>query len=281
MAGVGFYAYLSPIFLWCDLAFWEDLSYGDTLIWQEIGLEGSVAIYQGITKLIDLILPPVCYSCHKRIINQTDCLCIECSQKLKRNHEALQINRKVGENYLDKIVAIFYYEAVIRNMIHHFKYHEIYIIGRFLSNIAAEILKTEYPELLDIDGVIAVPMHRTRQRERVYNQAHYLAKYIAKRCNLKDYSASVIKTLNMQKQSYLPFEQRIKNPKNSFKIKKKADFKGLNVLIIDDVFTTGATANELAKILKMSGAKRVFMMAMASGNSARKMTRKLFFSTTE
>lgn len=220
-------------------------------------------------KIYNLFIPAVCYSCRKRISLQRECLCTECLTNLKRKNEYLFGEEALGKKYFDKAVSMYHYNSTVRELIHDFKYKEFKVIGDFLAFHAVNVLKNDYSYFTNVDGLICVPMHTVQKRDRNFNQSVYLTKLIANDLNIKDFSSFVKKTTQTKKQALQGFEERLTNPKNSFKTINNDCFKDKNILIIDDVFTTGATVNELSRVVKNSGAKKVFIFTIASGDSER------------
>ena len=223
-------------------------------------------------KIFNLVLPAVCYSCRKRISSQRECLCPECKQKLTRKREYLFGEAALGERYFYKAVSLFNYDFRTRELLHDFKYRGIKEIGNFFSNLAVDALKKEYMEFINVDCVVSTPMHKVKQRQRTFNQANYLCKKIAGTLNIQDLSALITKTLFTENQSLNDLTNRTKNLQGTFMIKDKKAFEDKTVLLIDDVFTTGATANELSKVLRDSGASRVYVFIIASGYVKQRQT---------
>ncbi|MCK9328311.1 MAG: ComF family protein [Candidatus Cloacimonetes bacterium] len=220
----------------------------------------------GFMRIYNLIFPAVCYSCKKRITVQRDCLCEECKKNLQRKPEKLAGEDAIGNRYFDVAYSIYHYNHTVRELIHDFKYKEIKIIGDFFAQKMIDYLNDELSDLLCVDGLVSVPMFSVKQRERSFNQAEYILKKIVKEYHLRDYSKSVYKSNPTVSQALQSFQSRIDNPRNSFKVKNADVLKNKTLLIIDDVFTTGATANELAKTLKQNGVKKIYILTIASGD---------------
>jgi len=129
-----------------------------------------------------------------------------------------------------------------------------------LADTFATLFKRKFPAFNErlankIDLIIPMPMHSTRLKERSFNQALEIARLIAKNTHIKcDYTACERNKLTPP-QASLPLKERIKNIRGVFNCTQS--LQGLNIAIIDDVMTTGASLNELAKTLKQAGAARV------------------------
>ena len=115
-----------------------------------------------------------------------------------------------------------------------------------------------------LDFIIPVPLHKSRMREREFNQAQVLSEQVAKEFNKKLLSDVLVRNRQTRTQTELAFEERRKNVARSFTVKDAQSIKHANLLLIDDVLTTGATSSEAAKALKDSGARIIFVMTLAS-----------------
>ena len=114
------------------------------------------------------------------------------------------------------------------------------------------------------DVIISVPIHNKRMKTRGYNQSKLIAKEIAINCGKEYYDNVIIKSKNIAPQSTLDMLERVKNIKEAFSIGKNSEkISGKNVALFDDIFTTGSTVNECAKILKGIGANNVGVFTLA------------------
>ena len=114
------------------------------------------------------------------------------------------------------------------------------------------------------DVIISVPIHNKRMKTRGYNQSKLIAKEIAINCGKEYYDNVIIKSKNIAPQSTLDMLERVKNIKEAFSIGKNSEkISGKNVALFDDIFTTGSTVNECAKILKKIGANNVGIFTLA------------------
>ena len=149
----------------------------------------------------------------------------------------------------------FKYETLIRNQILSLKFKEkpyIYkTIAYFLENKRKSLEK-----LKKYDIIVVVPVSKGRFKERGYNQSELIAKEIAKILSIKSVANLIYKTKEIPPQSILNKEQREKNIKQAYKVKNIEKIKNKNILIFDDIYTTGSTANECAKVLIEAGIDR-------------------------
>ncbi|OEH47365.1 hypothetical protein lpari_01681 [Legionella parisiensis] len=149
--------------------------------------------------------------------------------------------------YFDRAYMTYAFEEPLRNLLHQFKYHNGLYLGSFLSElIYLSLPKNEkMPQCL-----IPVPMHPQRIKSRGFNQAAVLVRLLAKKLQLPYDLTSCQKIINTEPQASLDSEQRKKNLRCAFKVKK---IPWHHVAIVDDLLTTGSTANELAFTLKNRG----------------------------
>jgi ComF family protein len=143
-------------------------------------------------------------------------------------------------------------------MMLRYKYGNSLNLGDTFAEFLAEKVNAE-DCLKNIDLIIPMPMHPTRLKERGFNQALEIAKVLTKNCKEKskdklDYKSTIRQTLTPP-QASLPLKERVKNIKGAFKV--NTDLAGKRIAIVDDVMTTGASLNELAKTLKKAGASHV------------------------
>ena len=119
------------------------------------------------------------------------------------------------------------------------------------------------------DIILSVPLHKKRLKERGYNQSQLIAKKLVKEYNLHNnkkmiyYNDVIIKTKNIKPQSTKNLKNRIQDVIGIYEIKNKEKIIGKNIIIFDDIYTTGSTANECKKILLEAGANNVGILALA------------------
>jgi ComF family protein len=158
----------------------------------------------------------------------------------------------------DTTRAVFLYQFPIDAMMQRYKYGKSLNLGNaFGQFLGSKMLPEAYAK--NIDLVIPMPMHPQRLKERGFNQALEIAKVLVKNQKVKlDYKAVTREKLTPP-QASLPLKDRVKNIKGAFKIKGDSlnQFHGKRIAIVDDVMTSGASLNELAKTIKQAGAAHV------------------------
>lgn len=199
-----------------------------------------------------------CKECQAKLVEITENKCNHCG---RLSLSSVNFCDSCIENnlYFDVARSVFLYKEPISYLIQNFKYNNLKYLSNYFAEKMAEIYKSEN---FTCDFITFVPMSDKRLRKREYNQAEILAKNIGKLLNL-EVRDIILKVRETEHQANLSFRERIKNLEGSFKVNKK-DVKGLNILLIDDVLTTGSTVQTITKELKKKGAKKVSVLTLAS-----------------
>ncbi len=214
--------------------------------------------------ILDFLYPPACFHCDKPLDEQK-MLCDDCFEGLEpisfaecpvcgmhlppalikcpdhpdtSHFEPIQFIRSLG-----------IFNEVLRNLIHGLKYGERTDIGVYFGHLLGKIIVNE-SRFKGFDLVIPVPLYRTRERERGYNQSERIARGIFERSRLP-YAKSLVDRIKLTKsQTELSLTEREENVRDIFKINDKKRVEKKNIIIVDDVITTGATAKSLARTLR-------------------------------
>ena len=220
-----------------------------------------------------LFFPPVCLACSERIERVKEVLCPSCRELLSPIREnyclicgAPMIDYSCPycsekDFVFDIARSAFIYQSPVRELIHNFKYNAFLAPASFFSQAIMEIPEAD-KFAYNFDLITAVPLHRVRKRERGYNQSELIAKKLAIKWNIP-YAEPVKRYLPTPSQTTLNAEERFNNLKNAFRLKKNADVKGKKIILVDDVFTTGTTVNEVSRVLKEAGASKVAVLTAA------------------
>ena len=213
---------------------------------------------------LNLIYPLKCLICQKDMEPTLPAgLCSDCFNKIQKYSSSPKILPE-HKYYFKQIWAACPYEGVIKEAIHLLKYKGKLILVNQLSSVMIAYAKENLP-LADIDFLIPVPLHRSRLKEREFNQSEILASKLANYFFLSLLNNVLIRIRPTPPQTNLSKEERFNSLKGAFALKKKGLIKGKNILLIDDVFTTGATANQCAKVLIENKANEVSVFTLAKG----------------
>lgn len=185
--------------------------------------------------------------------------CSICALPLPQNAICGQCLRKPPPYH--RTLATFRYQDPLSHIVHSLKYGQRLHYGRFLGGALADMIVQDIGDnqALMPDLILPVPLHQQRLNERGYNQALEIAKPIAKALNCALSDRMLIRRIATREQSSLSARERRKNLKGVFALRypDRASFKGTHIAIVDDVMTTGATVNELARVLVKAGARRI------------------------
>jgi len=232
----------------------------------------------GISRITDFLLPPLCLGC-RRHVSAHDALCGECWSRVDFIVEpycdvlGIPLGYSTGDRIVsaaalanppvyDRARAVAHYDGVMRDLVHSLKYgdrHEgVKLMSRWLDHAGAELLS-------DADVIIPVPLARTRLWSRRFNQAALLAQKLAVARDIHANPFALERTRRTMSQVGLSADQRKRNVAGAFEVptSQRPVVAKRNILLIDDVVTTGATANACARALKKVGAARVDVLALA------------------
>ena len=231
------------------------------------------------TALLDVILPPICHICHSFIPNASTLhICPTCRDLLPLVVSPLcpicgipfigaGSDHRCGAclanpPLFDTARAPFLYEGSIRDLIHSFKYSQKTHLRNPLALLTIEgmgvFLTEKKPNL-----IIPVPLHRSRLRQRGFNQAVLLGRIVSQHLSLPMRTDVLVRTRPTEPQIDLSATERRVNVKGAFAIYKPEQIACKRILLLDDVMTTGSTMNECAKVLKNAGAESVMAVTIA------------------
>jgi ComF family protein len=162
----------------------------------------------------------------------------------------------------DGVRAVGYYQDILKDIIHIFKYRGKVGVGKHLIALMNQSYREKW-DLISFDAIIPVPLHSRRLKEREFDQALILAKGISKRQNIPLMYGNLVRQRWTESQTNLAKKERAHNVKGAFSLRNPDRVRGLRILLIDDVYTTGATISECAKVLKKTKAQHVYAFTIA------------------
>lgn len=223
--------------------------------------------------LQNIIYPPRCLICDGVGARNRD-LCEACGQALPWIKKAcsqcaLPLPDDVSENlicgrclkkkpFFDDSVSVFSYEEEIVGLTHQLKFHDNLAVSRLFGSwlVDAVVPKMDKPDCL-----LPVPLHKRRLRQRGFNQSIEISRSLKKAWDIPVETKLVRRVRETQSQTGLDAKQRRRNIRGAFEVCSKINYN--HVVIVDDVVTTGSTVNELARILKRHGVKKVSVFSIA------------------
>lgn len=207
-------------------------------------------------RFLELIFPPRCIFCSD-VVPVGENVCCECLEKVSSQKSVRTILEWGGENI--NCISPFRYSGKVKEAIWRFKFrgqkHYSEYFAKSISRELSGICK-------DLDIVTAVPLSKCGLRERGYNQSECLARSISKNLELRCENL-LIKSKENFPQHELTHRERIENVKGVYKVLNIQNIRNKNILLCDDVVTTGSTLRECVKILKLYGARSVMCCTIA------------------
>jgi ComF family protein len=221
-----------------------------------------------INSVLDLILPRFCCACRIKLSSDEDTMCISCLSKIQKTSKE-RLKREFDRKFLNKNIIsdffspfVFEKDKELQHAIHSLKYENKFPIGIFLGKTLANKIKTDRSDW-NIDLIIPIPLHQLKKAERGYNQSFYIARGIGKILNIT-FSHRIVKRIKYtESQTTMTLNERAENISGAFRIRNKNSVKGKNILLVDDVITTGATISECGKILLEAGANKIYAASVA------------------
>lgn len=211
----------------------------------------------------DFLFTTTCFHCRKSLDGHEERLCNACWSSLRCVQPedftfTVMQQRFTETGIVDGFYPLFYFEknGVFQTLAHNLKYQEIRSFGYELGKRLGEWLKVTGVE---VDFIIPVPLNVKKFRERGYNQAEVIARGVSFILTTPVSEKIVRRVRYTQTQTKLTAEQRKINIEDAFTVHAESSTTGKRFLIVDDIITTGATIQEIAKVLKNFGAAKTFI----------------------
>src|SRR5438309_4001535 len=221
--------------------------------------------------LVKISRLPVCDECVAQMRPITGSVCSVCGERLASPFaaagERCGLCRRLAPPFA-KAAAYGSYDGGLRELIHLLKYEHVRTASNVLGRMLAEVIAALKPSFGDAALVVVpVPLHPSKMRQRGFNQAELIARAALKLKPAGDQLAcngSVLeRRRDTQSQTGLSNHQRRENIRGAFAVALPREIEGREVLLVDDVFTTGTTVSECARILRRAGATRVWVATVA------------------
>lgn len=210
--------------------------------------------------------PPNCLLCGKP---EQDYLCASCYTKLKQDTVFCIENIKKKQGfYFEKHFYLFFYQGMAKKLLTQFKFGEKSYFAILFAKI---MIKNEKlcGFLKKYDIIMPVPIHKKRKAQRGYNQSELICTELVRIIKENKIGTIFLEKNCLQKvkhnlpQSSLNRKERVENVKQVYSLRHPERIKGKNIILVDDIYTTGSTVNACAKILKENGAKTIIVVTIA------------------
>jgi len=235
-----------------------------------------------IASAVDLLYPRVCRFCNASLSRQErGVICAACLETVKWieppccSRCAMPFVGAVEGRFVcgyctelgfhfEQGVAACLARGVVLASIHHFKYDRQMYFGTHLADWIVTAGRA-HMDWSDVDAVVPVPLHPRKKREREFNQAEYLADAVGAAFEKPVWKRHLRRVRDTGTQTKLSREERLRNLRDAFEARDGGAWKGKRVVLVDDVFTTGATLDACARVLRIAGAAEVRVLTVARG----------------
>lgn len=216
-----------------------------------------------IQPIQDFFFLTACFHCGNRLSDGESRVCARCWSSLTpvlRNDYTYRImtERFRESGIIDEFVPLYYFEKgkVLQGLSHSLKYEEITSFGRELGEKIGAAVKRE--EIV-AHAVIPVPLNKRKERERGYNQSEFIAQGVSDVTGIRTLMTAARRVKYTTTQTKLNADMRKENIADAFAVdeRQKEKIVGKTVILVDDIITTGSTIQELGKMLKEAGAKKI------------------------
>lgn len=208
-------------------------------------------ICPGCLKKVPFVQEPTCLRCGKEIASEEIEYCYDCSHHTRS---------------FERGFALAVYDPVMRESVRRFKNG-----GRMeYADWYAEAIWQQYGEelrCLEVDVVIPVPLHRSRRNQRGYNQAELLAQKLAQKLRVPVWPRALMRTRKTTAQKYLGGRERQRNLESVFALGRGPSMEGKSILLVDDIYTTGGTAEACTRVFLSAGAESVYLVNVCIGEN--------------
>jgi len=235
-----------------------------------------------LKRAVDLVYPRNCRFCETPLTEaERGVICAACLATAKRIEPpfcercAQPFHGAVTEKFtcgyckdlkfrFSRTVSACRAEGIVRESIHRFKYNREMYYGPHLASWLREAA-TRWIDWAKVDAIVPVPLYPRKQRAREFNQAEYLAARLSRDLNVPMRNRELRRVKETVTQTALDAKGRAANLRDAFAVRRAGVFAGQRLVLVDDVFTTGATMDSCAKVLGVAGAEDVMALTVARG----------------
>lgn len=201
----------------------------------------------------------MCNTCYTKLPFIKTNFCVRCGLQFEKDGSGTCLNCKANNFSFEFARSAVTFDDKVIPLIHKFKYARYKFLAQPLSYLLYDTLLIQNWK---IDLICYVPLFPKREKSRGYNQSRELANYLSKFINTPVFD-DIVRLRDTPTQTKLSRKQRQENVKGCFKVNNRKVVKDLNILLIDDVYTTGSTSDEISKELKKAGANKIYVLTVA------------------
>ena len=226
-----------------------------------------------VRPLLEFIYPPTCFICESLMETGRSRVCADCWSTMEPVTDEDPLLREMTgrltgnpSSSIQGLIPLFHFEkgGILQEVIHQLKYSGMTILGVELGRRLGERIQSQTPGF-QIDGIIPVPLHPTKLRERGYNQSEYIARGIREIIPIPIYSSLLRRHKYTVSQTHLTAAERKENVGEAFALNNRylLHVEGKRFLLVDDVITTGATTEACAQTMRSAGALELIACSIA------------------
>ena len=204
---------------------------------------------------LEILFPNTCFSCKKDLNKNEEVLCQNCFQSIEINkNPPIQIQKDINLFHITS-----YQNKAIKDLFHKLKFKKLESAIKPINQITNKYLENKN---IKADIIIPIPLSKNRLRERGFNQSELIAQNISKILNTP-IQKNLIKIKHTTPQSRLNISDRHENIKNVFQIKTPENIQNKNIILVDDIYTSGSTINEAIKEIKKNKTETISIITIA------------------
>lgn len=206
----------------------------------------------------------ICDKCKEEVSIIKEPRCIKCGKPLETDERLRCTDCSKKQHFFERGVSVFEYTGDFKESMYRFKYSNAREYADFYACVADKM----YHKLMrqwNIDVIIPVPMYNKKKKKRGYNQAEVFGKVLSKYMDIPILTDILIRSKDTIPQKELNDEQRRENLFNAFAINPEGMSSYRNVLLVDDIYTTGSTIDACARLLLATGVQKVYFLCISSG----------------
>lgn len=202
----------------------------------------------------------ICDKCLKALPYNNGKVCLKCGEQIESLADYCLNCKSDQQRYFTVARAPLLYDGEVKALIHGLKYNHKKYIGEYMGEfLVDEYIKNNFKA----DIIVPIPLNKNRFKQREYNQAEVICHALTEKLNLSLNLDNFIRTIDTPTQTELSKQERKQNLSSVFKVLDKSVFKDKIILLVDDVYTTGATMEEASHTLLDAGAKSVIALSVA------------------
>ena len=226
-------------------------------------------LFQYLQNFSELLYPKLCGGCGNHLYENEEVVCVYCRASLPLSGECDFENNASEKLFWGKVsitaaasFLFFQKKSSTQHLLHQLKYQQKENIGEWLGEQFAYSLQSK-GRFAAVEIIIPIPLHPSRIKFRGYNQCDAIARGMASVLQIPIVNGVLIRSVATQSQTKKNRFQRFENMESVFSVSQASAIKGKNILLLDDVLTTGATLISAAQVLQQAGSNKLFVGAIA------------------